>query len=68
MAREILRLALAILVTLSLFSGKEISATEQARRPVPLQAQERLERVVGHELRMLPFYSVFDNIRSPDTM
>ncbi len=34
---------------------------EQGRRSVPLQAQARLERVVGHELRMLPYYSVFDN-------
>ena len=61
MAGEILWLAVAIFVTLSLFPGREISAAQQAGRSIPLQAQERLERVVGHELRMLPFYSVFDN-------
>lgn len=38
------------------------AAPQRDRRPVPAQAQERLERVVGHELRMLPYYSVFDNL------
>ena len=32
------------------------------RRPVPALAQDRLVRAVGHELRMLPYYSVFDNL------
>ena len=33
-----------------------------ARRQIPARAQERLVRDVGHELRMLPYYTVFDNL------
>ena len=33
-----------------------------ARRQVPAQAQARLMRDVGHELRMLAYYTVFDNL------
>jgi hyperosmotically inducible periplasmic protein len=46
------------------WAGKE----EKERRPEltpkrePAQARERLEREVRHELVMLPYYSVFDNL------
>lgn len=38
-------------------------AEESPRGPVPNRARERLEREVGHELRMLPYYSVFDDLQ-----
>ncbi len=31
-------------------------------RPIPQKAQARLERAVRHELLMLPYYGVFDNL------
>ncbi len=31
-------------------------------RAIPSRAEERLKREVGHELRMLPYYTVFDNL------
>jgi len=34
----------------------------QAQRPVPPQAAERIAREVRHEILMLPYYDVFDNI------
>ncbi len=33
-----------------------------AQRPVSPRAQQRLEREVRHELVMLPYYNVFDNL------
>lgn len=35
---------------------------QSERRPVPKRATERLVREVRRELRMLPYYSVFDNL------
>ena len=46
---------------LSLPSAELGVETERAQRPASPRAQARLERAVGHELRMLPYYSVFDN-------
>jgi hyperosmotically inducible periplasmic protein len=60
-AAEVLWLLLVFAVTLSLASADLSAASQRDNRPVSVQAQERLERVVGHELRMLPYYSVFDN-------
>jgi hyperosmotically inducible protein len=34
----------------------------QAQRPVPPQAVERIAKEVRHEILMLPYYGVFDNI------
>jgi hyperosmotically inducible protein len=34
----------------------------QAQRPVPPQAAERIAKEVRHEILMLPYYDVFDNI------
>jgi hyperosmotically inducible protein len=34
----------------------------QEQHPYPARAQERLVKEVGHELRMLPYYSVFDDL------
>lgn len=31
-------------------------------RPIPARAEERIRREVRHELRLLPYYSVFDNL------
>ncbi len=38
------------------------AATKSAKHPYPARAHERLEREVRHELVMLPYYSVFDNL------
>ncbi len=53
---------LAVLVVTPSLTPAEPAAPPRDKRPVSAQAQERLERVVGHELRMLPYYSVFDNL------
>ena len=46
----------AILATpLALFS--------RAQRPIPARAEERIRRDVRHEILMLPYYNVFDNIK-----
>ena len=60
-AAEVMWLLLVFAVTLSLAPADSSAAPQRDKRPVSAQAQERLERVVGHELRMLPYYSVFDN-------
>lgn len=60
-AAELVWLLVVLVVTPSL-STAEPAAPPRDKRPVSAQAQERLERVVGHELRMLPYYSVFDNL------
>jgi hyperosmotically inducible protein len=46
---------LAILVAASVLSA-------QTQREVPVRAVERIQEAVRHEILMLPFYSVFDNI------
>ncbi len=60
-AVEVLWLVMVLLVWPSLAPADPSAASQRDKRPVSAQAQERLERVVGHELRMLPYYSVFDN-------
>ncbi len=42
-------------------SGSQ-AKTKPPTHPYPARARERLEREVGHQLRMLPYYSVFDNL------
>ncbi len=39
-----------------------LTALAQTRRPASPRAQARLEREVRHELLMLPYYGVFDNL------
>jgi osmotically-inducible protein OsmY len=34
----------------------------RAQRPIPARAEERIAREVRHEILMLPYYNVFDNI------
>lgn len=53
---------LVVFVVTPSFTTAEPAAPPRDKRSVSAQAQERLERVVGHELRMLPYYSVFDNL------
>ncbi len=48
-------LVLAIVVAASLLSA-------QAQREVPARAVERIQREVRHEILMLPYFGVFDNI------
>ncbi len=38
------------------------SRAKASQRPIPPRAEERLERAVRHELLMLPYYGVFDNL------
>lgn len=61
-AVEAVWLLVVLFVTPALSVAEPFAASQRDRRPVSVQAQERLERVVGHELRMLPYYSVFDNL------
>ena len=42
--------------------GLECSPGREPSRQIPPRARARLEREVGHELRMLPYFSVFDNL------
>jgi osmotically-inducible protein OsmY len=54
-----------VLAALVVVSGSGVAAaltTPSIQRPIPRRARERLEREVGHQLRMLPYYSVFDNL------
>ena len=48
-------LVLAIVVAATLLSA-------QAQREVPARAVERIQREVRHEIVMLPYFGVFDNI------
>lgn len=34
----------------------------QTQRPIPLQAEQRIAKEARHEILMLPYYDVFDNI------
>ncbi len=58
----------ALLGALTLIAGASQSAngaqaeTQPRPRRYPARARERIEREVGHQLRMLPYYSVFDNL------
>jgi hyperosmotically inducible protein len=47
---------------LSLALALAAAAAPQAGRPPSARAQERLVKEVRHELVMLPFYGVFDNL------
>jgi hyperosmotically inducible protein len=42
--------------------GLECSPAREVTRQIPPRAHARLVREVGYELRMLPYYSVFDNL------
>ena len=49
-----------LLVVAMVMAASLLSA--QAQREVPSQAMERIKREVRHEILLLPFYGVFDNI------
>ncbi len=49
-----------LLVVAMVMAASLLSA--QAQRVVPSQAVERIKREVRHEILLLPFYDVFDNI------
>ena len=55
--------ALMIAFSGVLGQGLECSPGREPSRQIPPRARARLEREVGHELRMLPYYSVFDNLQ-----
>ncbi len=60
------RLSLLGLLGLGLLlPGASVTRGESAKRaprPVPPRAEERLVKAVRHELLMLPYYGVFDNL------
>ena len=43
-------------------AGSLQNTSRPAAAQAPARAQMRIEREVGHELRLLPYYSVFDNL------
>ena len=43
-------------------AGIPDSRNNAQQRPVPPRGEERLQRAVRHELLMLPYYGVFDNL------
>ncbi len=58
-----LALALGILgAVVSALAAAPESRTGSSQRPVPQRAEDRLQRAVRHELLMLPYYGVFDNL------
>ena len=59
--------AMGVLTLAATFVTSESSAQHAkirtaSSRPVSAKAEQRLVREVGHELRMLPYYTVFDNL------
>ena len=51
---------IVVLGVTPMITAEPVAPPAKDRRPVSIQAQERLERVIGHELRMMPYVSVFD--------
>ena len=52
-----------LVITLSLASlATPLGLLGRTQRPIPERAVERIKRQVRHELLMLPYYNVFDNI------
>ncbi len=52
-----------LVITLFLASlATPLALLARAQRPVPKRAVERITRQVRHEILMLPYYNVFDNI------
>jgi len=51
-----------LLSFLFLVLGPALALPAQTRREVPERATERIQREVRHEILMLPYYGVFDNI------
>ena len=53
----------SLVVTLFLVSlGAPLTLVARTQRPVPARAVERIARQVRHEILMLPYFNVFDNI------
>lgn len=57
----VLTLAAMFVTSQSIAESAKVRAGAE-RRQIPAPAQERLVRDVGHELRLLPYYTVFDNL------
>ena len=55
--------SLAVAISLAILTTAAISQNAPAQRDQPsARSQERIEREVRHELLMLPYFGVFDNI------
>jgi len=55
--------SLAVAISLAMLTAAAISQNAPAQRDQPsARSQERIEREVRHELLMLPYFGVFDNI------
>ena len=53
----------SLVITLFLASlATPLTLVARTQRPVPARAVERIERQVRHEILMLPYFNVFDNI------
>jgi hyperosmotically inducible protein len=48
---------------LLLVAGLPLALCAQTQRPIPPQATERIAQEVRHQLLMLPYYNVFDNLK-----
>jgi osmotically-inducible protein OsmY len=51
-----------MILLVALFAFSILAAAQNAQREPSARAQERIVREVRHELLMLPYYGVFDNI------
>ena len=51
-----------IIMSLMFLAPWTLLVAAQAQKEVPARAEERIQREVRHEILMLPFYGVFDNI------
>jgi hyperosmotically inducible protein len=60
-AMGVLALAGAFVTSQAIAQNAKVRQVSE-RQAIPPRAQERLVREVGHELRMLPYYTVFDNL------
>lgn len=56
--RPVFRFISAAVLGIALLSGQALDA----QHPISPRGQERIQREVRHELVMLPFYTVFDNL------
>ena len=52
----------AVTLMASIFFPVRGIAAAQAQRPTPMQYQQKITQEVRHQLVMLPYYSVFDNL------
>src|SRR5437899_12437057 len=61
--RDTMKHRLAVAISRRMLTAAAISRNDPAQRDQPsARSQERIEREVRHELLMLPYFGVFDNI------